>query len=142
MTTNTPDFRKFVFIKNEKRSDIYDLQGEPDSRMFHYFRISSPRKPFLIKQGAKYVIESWSGHDKTSFTGLIPIGLNGYFFGDLLLKKQGVSCKKSLIIANVQDNTIILFLFPSFTLYPAKRLEFCRQFVARIQTNFATNRTA
>ena len=142
MATNTPDFRQFVFIQNEKRADIYDLQGEPGPRMFHYFRISTPRKPFLIKQGAKYVIESWQGHEKTSFTGLIPVGLNGYYFGDLLLKTTKNNGKKSFLIARVEGKTITLYLFPSFTLYPTKRLDFCRQFIARIGAKNQTNITA
>lgn len=131
-TTNiAPDFRQFVFIQNEKRADIFDLQGEPDPRMFHYFRISEPRKPFLIKQGAKYVIESWKGHEKTSFTGLVPVGMVGYYFGDLLLKTATKQPKKSLIIAHHRGETIEIYLFPSFTQYPTKRLVFCRQFIAQ-----------
>ena len=133
MATNThPDYRQFVFIQNEKRADIYDLQGDPDPRIFHYFRISTPRKPFLIKQGAKWVIESWKGHEKTSFTGLVPVGIDGFYFGDLLLKTREKTHKKSLIIANVEGDTITIFLFPAYTLYPSKRLDFCRNFISRI----------
>lgn len=132
MATNTPDFKKFVFVQNEKRNDIYDLVGEPDSLIFHYFRLSKPRKPFLIKQGAKYVIESWSGHEKTSFTGLIPTLTFNWYFGDLLLKRANKQPVKSFLIANIVDNETTIYLFPSFTLYPAKRLEFCLRFVSKI----------
>lgn len=130
-STNTPQYKKFVFIQNEKRADIFDLQGETDPRIFHYFRISEPRKPFLTKQGAKYVIESWKGHDKTSFTGLVPIGVLGYYYGDLMLKTANKQPKKSLIITHLNENTITIYLFPNYTLYPAKRLPFCRQFIAQ-----------
>ncbi|MCB9001677.1 MAG: hypothetical protein H6537_06870 [Bacteroidales bacterium] len=132
MATNTPEHKKFVFVQNEKRNDIYDLKGEPDSRLFHYFRISTPRKPFLIKQGARFVIESWSGHEKTSFTGLIPIKIEGWYYGDLLLKRANKQPAKSFLIANINGNETTLYLFPNFTLYPAKRLNFCHLFAKKI----------
>ena len=111
METNTPHFRKFVFIENEKRADIFDLQGEPDPLIFHYFRLSKPRKPFLIKQGARYVIESWNGHEKTSFTGLIPAIDNNWYFGDLLLKRVDKTPAKSFLIAVFSLNLITLYVF-------------------------------
>lgn len=138
-TTNTPKYKEFVFIQNEKRPDIYDLQGETDPRIFHYFRISEPRQPFLIKQGAKYVIESWRGKEKTSFTGLVPIAIQGYYFGDLILKTTPKQPKKSLLITRHKGNSITIYLFPRFTLYPVKRLSFCRQFIAeRAKDNLKT----
>lgn len=132
METNTPDFKQFVFVQNEKRNDIYDLQGEPDPLIFHYFRLSKPRKPFLIKQGARYVIESWSGHEKTSFTGLIPAINDTWYFGDLLLKRLNKTPAKSFLIAKFNQNNITLYIFPNYTLYPNKRLVFCHSFAKNL----------
>ena len=63
-TINTPDYLQFVFVQNEKRPDIYDLQGKPENVVFTFFRLSTPRQSFLIKQGAKYVLESWKENIK------------------------------------------------------------------------------
>lgn len=135
-TTNTPKYKEFTFIQNEKRPDIYDLQGETDPRIFHYFRLSRPRQAFLKKQGAKYVIESWRGKEKTSFTGLVSIGIQGYYFGDLLLKTTPKKTKKNLIITHHRGNSITIYLFPRFHV---KRLSFCRQFIAqRAKDNLQT----
>ncbi len=119
-----PEYKELTFIKNKNRIDIYDLQNS-NFRKFKYFRISEPRVPFLIKQGAKWIIESWDKGEKVLFTGLIPFNKSIYF-GD---HRNTTTGKKSFIIANIQDKEIKLFYFNSFSLYPNKRLDFIRNFL-------------
>ena len=62
---------KGTFIQNEKHSDIYDLQTIDGVQFpFTYFRLTSPRNEFLIKQSAVYVAESHRNNTKVLFTGL------------------------------------------------------------------------
>ncbi|MFZ4414517.1 MAG: hypothetical protein ACOYOV_15650 [Bacteroidales bacterium] len=50
---------KGVFIQNAIHTDIFDLIPESGANLpFSYFRISLPIQPYLIAQGAKYVVES------------------------------------------------------------------------------------
>ncbi len=133
MKTNTPpDFKRFVFIQNEKRNDIFDLQTEPDPRLFTYFRLSEPRTPFLIKQGARYVLESWNKGKKVGFTGLIPVGTPNYYFGDIVAKNAKGKAKNSLLIVHLNEQTATLYYFPSFNVFPSLRMGFCQQFIRTI----------
>ena len=119
-----PEYKELVFKQNEDRVDIYDLQNT-NFRKFKYFRISEPRIKFLIRQGAKYIIESWVNNEKVLFTGLIPFNKSIYF-GDHRNPKTG---KKSFIIAEINDKLVKIFYFNSFSLYPNKRLDFIRSFL-------------
>ncbi len=119
-----PEYKELIFKQNENRIDIYDLQNA-NFRKFKYFRISEPRVKFLIRQGAKWIIESWDKGEKVLFTGLIPFNKSIYF-GDHRNPKTG---KKSFLIAEIKGNLIKLFYFNSFNLYPNKRLDFIRNFL-------------
>jgi len=134
-TNTTPDFKRFTFVKNKQRPDIYDLQGEPDPLLFHYFRLSKPLKPFLKKQGATYVLESWKNGKKTCFTGLKPTIIPNYYLGDIVLKYRGKTAKKSLILIKHEGEIITLYFFPSFTVYPSLRTKFINQFIEYQKNN-------
>lgn len=70
---------------NSTRPDIYDLETGIDFP-FTYCRISAPRTEWLRRQGAEWVLESWSHGEKSAFTGLRPTKDPGIYTGDLLLK--------------------------------------------------------
>lgn len=137
MKTNsiiTPRHSTFVYFQNEKRPDIYDLQGNVKKSIFNYFRLSQPFAPFLIKQGARLVIESWEGKEKKIFTGLIPVAdFENWYYGDLIVNDPNKKRKKSFVLFHLEGKTATLFVFGRFTLYPAKRLPFCRNFITQRQ---------
>jgi hypothetical protein len=105
--TTIPKSRELVFKQNQSRSDIYDLIG---SRFhgFTFLRLSEPRSEFLIRQGAKYVIESWDHGQKPLFSGLRPIK-EGLYYGD-----RFANGKRSLLIVRIQPHEIIIHLFQSY----------------------------
>ncbi len=78
----------FQFLRNEDRSDIYDLIDGPDTSLT-YVRLSKPVKGFLLKNRAAFVLESWKENQKILFTGLIPISNNTYK-GDHWRKSKGL----------------------------------------------------
>lgn len=126
-TNKRPGYKELIFVKNENRIDIYDLQNS-NFRKFKYFRLSEPRVSFLIKQGAKYVIESWDKGEKVLFTGLIPF--NQYiYFGDHKNTKTG---RKSLIVVNIKDKEVKLYYFNNFSLKVSKRLVFINNFLKHL----------
>ena len=130
-TINTPDYLQFVFVQNEKRPDIYDLQGKPENVVFTFFRLSTPRQSFLIKQGAKYVLESWKENIKVSFTGLISANIQNWYWGDIILKRPEKDPCKSFLMVEIKDKQVFIYIFPDFTIYPNLRLRFCAQFIAK-----------
>lgn len=105
--TAIPKSRELVFKQNSSRSDIYDLIG---SRFhgFTFVRLSEPRSEFLIRQGAKYVIESWDHEQKPLFSGLRPIK-EGLYYGDRLNKG-----KRSLMVIKIDPEQIKVHLFSSY----------------------------
>jgi hypothetical protein len=102
-----PKNRELTFKQNQTRPDIYDLT---DSRFhgFTFIRLSEPRSEFLIRQGAKYVIESWSHDQKPLFSGLRPIK-EGFYYGDRFAKG-----KRSLMVVKLDHGQIKIFLFNSY----------------------------
>ena len=130
---NTPDYRLFEFTRNETRPHIYDIVGRPDKPPIRYFSISAPRAPFLIQQGAKWVVESWENRVKTAFTGLIPVAIPGWFYGDLIEVLPTQKRRKSFVLFHFRGSTIALYYFRSYTLYPAKRPLFIKRFTSHLQ---------
>ena len=62
---------KGTFSQNATHLDIYDIQPVSGVQFpFTYFRLSSPRSEFLIKNKAVYVAESHRNNTKVLFTGL------------------------------------------------------------------------
>ena len=104
---------KGTFIQNEKHSDIYDLQTIDGVQFpFTYFRLSSPRNEFLIKQRAVYVAESHRNGVKILFTGLRPTGSITIFSGNMV---NQLTKKRSLILFryNLLKKSFKVYLYPN-----------------------------
>jgi len=87
---------KGVFIQNSIHTDIFDLSPESGANLpFSYFRRSLPIQPYLIQQGASYVVESYKGIVKVLHTGLKPTKRNGIYSGDVF---NSQTRSKSLIL--------------------------------------------
>jgi hypothetical protein len=126
----TPDYKRLVFIKNENRKDyLFDLLPSYHFNKFKYFRLSEPKNDKFIKQGAKYIIESWKERTKTLFTGLILLS-DSWYYGD---HKNPLNSNTSLLLAWFKPDVkhIILYYFNSFNIYPYKRLQFFKEFVKK-----------
>lgn len=109
-----PQSRELVFKENPARPDIYDLTGSR-FKGFTFIRLSQPRSEFLIRQGAKWVIESWDHGQKPLFSGLRLIR-EGLYYGDYFH-----NCKRALMIVRMNPGELIVHLFKS---YPrGKRLQ-------------------
>lgn len=121
-----PDYKRLVFIRNESRSDIYDLKGST-FRKFSFIRLSKPVKPFLIKQGAKYCIESWKNGEKNLFTGLLPFNDNIYY-GD---HKDPSNGRKSFLMVFISNSRIVIYYFNSFTVFPKLKKGFIQRFLSK-----------
>ncbi len=129
---NTPDFCLFQFAENATRPGVYDLVGTPENPPIRYFRLSTPRAQFLVLQGAKYVLETWEGGVKTAFTGLVPAVALGYYYGDLVEVKRDQKRRKSFVVFYLRENTVTVYYFRSYTLFPAKRLPFINRFISQL----------
>ena len=104
---------KGTFIQNEKHSDIYDLQTIDGVQFpFTYFRLSSPRNEFLIKQRAVYVAESHRNGIKVLFTGLRKTISGLVYSGNMYDTK---TYKRSLLLFRYvsTDQTMVVYLFPN-----------------------------
>jgi hypothetical protein len=99
-----PKHSELVFKENPACPGIYDLTGSK-YKPFSFVRLSEPRSDFLIRQGAKYVIESWNHGEKPLFTGLRPFS-EGMYYGDRI--KAG---KRVLLIARMQPGELVIYLF-------------------------------
>jgi hypothetical protein len=102
-----PKCRELIFKQNQSRSDIYDLEGTR-FHGFTFIRLSEPRSEFLIRQGAKFVIESWDHGQKPLFSGLRSIK-EGFYYGDRL-----TNGKRSLMVVKIDPGLIKIFLFNSY----------------------------
>lgn len=107
-----PKSRELVFKRSATRADIFDLKGS-HFKGFTFVRISEPRSYFLIRQGAKYVIESWDHGLKPLFSGLRQFG-NDYYYGDYF--HEG---KRALLIVKMNQDELLINLFST---YPTKNL--------------------
>lgn len=110
--TTTPT--KGVFIQNAIHKDVFDLMPESGANLpFSYFRISLPFTPFLIQQGAKYVVESHKGITKILSTGLRPTKRNGIYSGDVF-NTQTRSKSLILFCANPAECSYTVYLFEGY----------------------------
>ena len=132
-SSKQPDFIKLVFAENNQRSNIYDLiYSTKEFKKFKYFRLETPQKEYLIKQGAKYVCESWKfDGTKILHTGLLTTGYTGYYVGDFM---EVVKEKKkvSLIIFHTipENKTFELYFFNHFNKRSVRlKFDFVRGFI-------------
>lgn len=102
-----PKSRELVFKQSATRSDVYDQTGS-SFKGFSFIRLSEPRSTFLIKQGAKYVIESWDHGLKPLFTGL-RLFADGLYYGDHL--NAG---KRALMIVKMNPGELVVNLFRTY----------------------------
>ena len=104
---------KGVFKQNAIHPEIFDLQtDEGNDFPFTYFRLSSPRNEFLIKQRAVYVAESHRNGVKILFTGLRPANVNTFYSGNMFSQ---LTKKKSLILFRYDqpEKSFMVYLFPN-----------------------------
>ena len=104
---------KGVFKQNAIHPEIFDLQTDEGNNFpFTYFRLSSPRSEFLIKQRAVYVAESHRNGEKVLFTGLRQTIARGIYSGNMLNPKTQ---KRSLLLfeENKPQKTFIVYVFPN-----------------------------
>ena len=105
---------KGVFIQNATRTDIYDLMPESGENLpFSYFCISLPIQPYLIAQGAKYVVESFKLMSKVLHTGLKPTKVKGIYSGDLF-NPQTRSKSLILFCAEPDNFSYTVYLFNGY----------------------------
>ena len=102
-----PKSRELLFKQSATRSDIYDQIGSK-FKGFSFIRLSEPRSIFLIKQGAKWVIESWDHGAKPLFTGL-RLFADGLYYGDHL--NAG---KRVLMIVKMNPGELVVNLFKTY----------------------------
>ena len=104
---------KGVFKQNAIHPEIFDLQTDEGNNFpFTYFRLSSPRNEFLIKQRAVYVAESHRNGVKILFTGLRPTGSITIFSGNMV---NQLTKKRSLILFryNLLKKSFKVYLYPN-----------------------------
>jgi hypothetical protein len=123
-----PDCKVLLFQENPQRKKIYDLKtASAPFEKFKYFRLQTPKQPYLIKQGAKYVCESWTNSTKVLHTGLISAGIDNYYFGD-----HREQHKTSLMIFHFvpETSTIQIYYFNHFSKKSiSMTFEFCRAYI-------------
>ena len=91
----------------------------------------------MKSQGARFVIETWTGGDKALFSGLIHYRSNIYY-GDNKSLKTG---RKSFIIALLNGEVINLIYFNSFSLFPKERPKFLCRFTQEVLAKNPGNKT-
>lgn len=129
-----PDFKILEFAENPQRNYIYDLVTSSSTfTKFSYFRLETPIQPYLIRQGAKYVCDSWENGKKILHTGLIPTGIPGYYFGDFA-ETINDQKKTSLMIFHIipETTTIKICFFNRFNKRSIiTKLQFVRAFIQK-----------
>ena len=79
-----PTPKKGLFVQNATHPDIYDLTPDSCADLpFSYFRLSLPRAPYLIAQGAVFVADSHRNNIKVLNTGLRTTKLSTGLVGDI-----------------------------------------------------------
>ena len=113
----TSTARKGVFIQNPNHADIFDLIPESGANLpFTYFRISLPLQPYLIQQGAKFVVESHHNKEKVLHTGLKRTKVATIYSGDLF--NLQTRSKSLILFCAKPDESYTVYLFDGY--YPRK----------------------
>jgi len=130
-----PDFKLLEFKENPLRKNIFDLQTTSATfEKFKYFRLETPKQFYLIKQGAKYVCESWINGTKILHTGLIYLGESFYYVGDFCETYKNKKKTSLMIFKFCPDtSTIQIYFFNHFNkLSVGMKYKFCRDFINNI----------
>jgi len=130
--STNPDFKLLEFTENPQRENIYDLVStSANFDKFRYFRLQEPRADYLIRLGAKYIIENWEGGVKILHTGLIPIGKENYYFGDYTEYRKGKKINSLMLVyKHPTENRFKIWFFNGFNKKSIlMKLEFLQQFV-------------
>ena len=126
-----PDKKLLLFRENPVNKGIFDLDNKNEFSKFQYFRLETPKAEYLIRQGVKYVLESWENSKKTLHTGLIPIGINNCYYADHLEMKGERKIHSLMIIFIDIEKGITKILY--FNHYSKKStnmsINFCRNYV-------------
>jgi len=132
---STPDYKLLLFKPNTARPGIYDLVNDANFKKFRYFRLETPKKEYLIKQGAKYVLESWENRTKTLHSGLIHVEENIYI-GDYQHRPEA-NKKTSLMIVKMYDSGIMIVFFNGYNKKSKQmKFDFCKWFLKKMaETN-------
>lgn len=134
-SNHIPDCFVLEFKENENRRDTFDLNFTSTTfTKFKYFRLEQPKKDYLIKQGAKYVCQSWTKDNKSLHTGLIPIGIENYYFGDHTERRNGKKINSIMLFYFVPDtNTIRVYYFNQYSKTSIRmKMQFCRDYISNI----------
>jgi|GEM_PF-1605360 len=134
--STTPDYKLLEFAENPDKKNIYNLiYSSSTFSKFKYFRLETPRQPYLIKLGAKYVCESWFNQVKTLHTGLIPTGTTGYYFGDFAEMVKDKKKTSLMIFRFISGtNNIQLFYFNHFNKKSiVMKLQFIQLFILNLK---------
>jgi len=128
-----PDYKILIFEENPQRHNIYDLKTPENFTKFKYFRLEKPIKEYLIAQGVKFVCESWANNTKTLHTGLIPLGIDNYYFGDCYEIKNNRKIHSLIIFYFDSDSCkITLFYFNHFNKFSIQlNKQFCFEFIKK-----------
>ena len=111
-----PTPKKGLFIQNAIHLNIYDLIPDSCANLpFSYFRLSLPRAPYLIAQGALFVADSHKNNIKVLNTGLRTTKLSAGLVGDVY---DPLNKTRSLIIFRrvPGTNSYKVYLFEGY--YP------------------------
>lgn len=99
-----------TFHRNATHPDIWDLQPNRGAKMpFTWFRLSEPRSPYLLQQGATKVAESFTGNEKVLHTGLRKTFAVNVVSGNIFDPKT--KKRQLLLLRRDAENSITVFLF-------------------------------
>lgn len=111
-------------FSQRRDSNTYDLVGDKKVSDISFIRVELPKKDFLKKQRAKFVLQSFKDNKKVLFTGLIPVGEN-YYYGD----NVKLTSKKDFLIVYYNPRRKVLHLYIIENYKPKKKAVFANDFI-------------
>lgn len=133
MVTN---FTKGIFIKDENTKGLYIPFKQPQQFYFSFLRVAPSKTEILIKNGADYVLQSFSklkATDKVK-TKILHSGLirlidykDEVYFGDNVNLK---SKRKDFFIVKIKDGVLTMYYFKKRN--PRNKVKFSKDFLKSI----------